>query len=379
MGQEDVAPDTGMVALSAVLSDVYDAALDPDGWPRALGSVCAFVGGSIGQMFWHDAAAAQAHALYSHNDDAHHTRLYLETYAPLCPIFPAATFAPVGTVSSATDHVPEPELHQTRFYREWMAPQDMTDALAVLLEKDRTRSAFLALQWKGVPIDDAARQRMELLVPHLLRAVAIGRLFLDRTAERNAFTETLEHVDAGVFLVAKGGRIVFANATARRMTDDGRLVREDGGCLRGTRAASDRAIARTLREIEAGERLHGHESPVIPLSEAGDDGWGASVLPLVDGERRGAGRAHHAIAAVFLRSQVPPPVSPLEALAERYGLTGSEIRVAEAALRMSGLDTMAEALGISRATVKTHLNRVYRKTGARNQAELIRLIAGFGP
>ena len=46
-------------------------------------------------------------------------------------------------------------------------------------------------------------------------------------------------------------------------------------------------------------------------------------------------------------------------------------------LRTSGLDAIADALGITRATVKTHLNRVYRKCNTRNQTELIKMIAGF--
>ena len=38
---------------------------------------------------------------------------------------------------------------------------------------------------------------------------------------------------------------------------------------------------------------------------------------------------------------------------------------------------LADALGIGEATVKTHLGRVYEKTGAQRQADLVRLVAGF--
>jgi DNA-binding CsgD family transcriptional regulator len=37
----------------------------------------------------------------------------------------------------------------------------------------------------------------------------------------------------------------------------------------------------------------------------------------------------------------------------------------------------ATALGISSSTVKTHLGRVYDKTGAARQADLVKLVAGF--
>jgi DNA-binding CsgD family transcriptional regulator len=40
---------------------------------------------------------------------------------------------------------------------------------------------------------------------------------------------------------------------------------------------------------------------------------------------------------------------------------------------------MAIRLGISLATVKTHLHRGFRKTGARGQADLVRRIARIAP
>jgi DNA-binding CsgD family transcriptional regulator len=38
---------------------------------------------------------------------------------------------------------------------------------------------------------------------------------------------------------------------------------------------------------------------------------------------------------------------------------------------------VAEALGVAETTVKTHLGRLYEKTGTRRQAELVKLVAGF--
>jgi DNA-binding CsgD family transcriptional regulator len=38
---------------------------------------------------------------------------------------------------------------------------------------------------------------------------------------------------------------------------------------------------------------------------------------------------------------------------------------------------VASALGIASSTVKTHLGRVYDKTGTARQADLVKLVAGF--
>ena len=41
------------------------------------------------------------------------------------------------------------------------------------------------------------------------------------------------------------------------------------------------------------------------------------------------------------------------------------------------VEETAEALGIAETTVKTHLGRLYTKTGARRHADLVKLIAEF--
>jgi DNA-binding CsgD family transcriptional regulator len=38
---------------------------------------------------------------------------------------------------------------------------------------------------------------------------------------------------------------------------------------------------------------------------------------------------------------------------------------------------VAEALGIAETTMKTHLGRLYEKTGTHRQADLVKLVAGF--
>ncbi len=171
-----VSPDPEL--LSAVISCIYDASIDPQLWPEAMRQASEFVGGNSANLFWHDMAPAEGDALPSYNSPRHWAQLYRETYAPLNPIFPAAAFQPVGSVMAASDLVPDDEMCETRFYKEGLVPQRMTDALGELLERDATRAAFLSIQWQDRAIDDKARARLALLVPHLLRAVAIGRLFV---------------------------------------------------------------------------------------------------------------------------------------------------------------------------------------------------------
>jgi DNA-binding NarL/FixJ family response regulator len=68
---------------------------------------------------------------------------------------------------------------------------------------------------------------------------------------------------------------------------------------------------------------------------------------------------------------------PPDIIAESYRLTPTELRVLTALVDVGGVPDVAAALGVAETTVKTHLGRLFSKTGTRRQAELVKLVAGF--
>lgn len=370
-----------LIELSAVIADIYDAAIEPALWQQALANICAYVGGHSGVLFWHDAAAESAQALYLYNDDPQYTRLYFEKYLPMNPVFPAATFMAEGVVHSTTDFISKDELEATRFYKEWIAPQGIADSLAVNLEKGLTRSSLLNIRMEASLgfENDEAHARMALLVPHLQRAVTIGRLFDQSRAIEQALTTALDHVEAAVFLVGSDGAISFANDPAKKMLDEATLVRVSGNALHAIADDADRILRDIFMAAAKGDASVGVRGVAVPLTSSSEERWFAHVLPLTSGRRQEAGQANHAVAAIFIRNTVPNAPPPLEAIAKLYKLTAGEIRVLDAVLRVNGVRAIAEALGLSQATVKTHLQNVFRKTGTKRQSDLIKLVAGIAP
>ena len=84
----------------------------------------------------------------------------------------------------------------------------------------------------------------------------------------------------------------------------------------------------------------------------------------------------YAIQAIDARgpSQVAAPL-----LAELCGLTPAESQVVRMVADGLSPKLIAIRLGISLATVKTHLHRGFRKSGARGQADLVRQVARIAP
>jgi DNA-binding CsgD family transcriptional regulator len=77
----------------------------------------------------------------------------------------------------------------------------------------------------------------------------------------------------------------------------------------------------------------------------------------------------------------PAAAHPVAAgtIAQLCGLTPSEARTAEMILAGTAPKSMAQALGVSLATIKTHLHRVFSKTRTRGQADFARRMARVTP
>lgn len=365
--------------LSALVGDIYDAALNPDLWSLALGKIAAFVGGPAASLFSKDAASKTGAVVHEHGIDPHYRNLYFERYIKLDPATTAQYFAEVGEPISTADLIPYDEFLETRFYREWAAPQHFVDFASTVLDRSPTGVAMFGVfrhERDGV-VDEETRRRVRLLTPHIRRAALIGSLIDRKGGEADSLADALDGLAAGMFLVDGSGRIAHANASGHAMLADGGLLRAPRGRLVVGDAEADRMLAAVLAASREGDRAVGTGGVAVPMVHRSGERYIAHVLPLTAGLRRRASASYAATAALFVHPAALPVASPPAAMAKVYRLTPTELRVLLAIVEVGGVPEVAEALGVAESTVKTHLGRVYEKTGASRQADLVKLVAGF--
>jgi len=121
----------------------------------------------------------------------------------------------------------------------------------------------------------------------------------------------------------------------------------------------------------------GEISSVHSIAMPSEDGKGliATILPVGDGQRSDLLSPWSAAWAVFVQEPGIVPQIPGEAFARLYGLTGGELRTVLAIAPGLGVSEASDLLGLSEGTVRSHLHRVFEKTGTTRQAELIKLLA----
>jgi PAS domain-containing protein/DNA-binding CsgD family transcriptional regulator len=375
--------------LSSVVGWIYDAAQNPALWADALAEIAAFVGGGPGVLDAKDLVSKFVNAGHHVGPDLLYMQMHSETYGefdPLAfvPLVSVGHFVGLPAPRPCEKHREKPcekprdkshdERCKGRFRTDCARPQgDFDGALIETSEKDRWLLDIVPSEAKGV-IDNDMDRRMALVAPHARRAVLIGKA-IDRKADEAAtFADILDTLSAGLFLIDVDGRIVHANAAGREIlgaddflgTIDGHLVARD-------------TVHGTFQDVFAsGSGLHiGGKGIAVPLMAQDGECHVAHVLPLGAGDgSRPPGPKTGAAAVFVFKAALETPSSP-EVIRRAYQLTPAELRVLLAIVNVGGIPEVATALGVADSTIKTHVRRLFDKTGTGRQADLVKLVAGF--
>jgi DNA-binding CsgD family transcriptional regulator/PAS domain-containing protein len=365
------------VQLLDLIALIYDAVLEPETWNHVLERSTGFVGGMGASIFRQDVIRKVGNAYYTWGMDPDYEKLYFKEYIHINPLLPAMLTVDVGRVSSSSEVLPPPQFFQTRFYREWAKPQRLIDNVFCILERSGTSAAgFVVFRSEREGMADAkAYKLLDAIVPHLRRAVLIGNVIQHNANEAHGFSDLLDRIRAGVFVVDADGNIIYSNKRATEIVRIDDYLRSSGGRLIARQAEANRLLQEAFRAAGRGDAVISNNSIAIPILAADGTRHLLNLLPLA--RRRISGFDASATAAVFVQKAAVELPNPPEVIASAYQLTKTELRVLLALVELGGGPEVAEALGVGSGTVKTHLRSLFRKTGTKHQTDLVKLVAGF--
>ena len=103
-------------------------------------------------------------------------------------------------------------------------------------------------------------------------------------------------------------------------------------------------------------------------------GKGSYTVTVAPVKREASWIAQEPMALVLIADPDVTPLPPKEMLAQLFGFTAGEMRVAERLMMGDSPEQAAAFLQVKTATARWHLASMYRKTGTNRQAELLRLL-----
>ncbi|WP_298874614.1 LuxR C-terminal-related transcriptional regulator [uncultured Bradyrhizobium sp.] len=362
--------------FSSLVGEIYDAAADPAQRNAALEQVAGFVGGSAATILSRDKARLSIEIHQHYGTEPRFRELYRDRYVELDPLLDRHLDRSVEQTIGAADVMPYSDFVATSFYREWVEPQGAVDLATVTLERSSARTTILQVmrgRSRGT-VDDSMRERMRLLAPHIQRSRVMGRQIRARSHTAADLAEVLDHLSTAICLLDAEGRIVHANAACRKMLADGDLLMIVGDRIVARNTQAEK-IFRSFFDVVANSGAGAVDRRKIELMTSADgQHYLVHAFPLT--QERSLQRDGVAT-ALFLQKAVMAPRLATEAIAAAFKLTPSETRVLTAIVELSGVPDIAAKLGIAGTTVKTHLGRLFEKTGAGRQADLVKIAAGF--
>jgi len=285
---------------------------------------------------------------------------------------------PARRLVGSDEIAPPSTLHQTAFFDDILRPQEIAHSIMAKLFGDHDfHGAFnICRSERQGPMDEGGRRLISAIVPHLRRSVALGFRLDGYRAIQRAEYAVLDQLASGVILLDQRNRILYLNAAAR-------LFGLEGGALSlrsGTLRARSQAHAKRLDDLILGAQ-RGMPASAMSIPRIGDGQLLMVLASSVRGrdiERFADMNMPEAAVLVFVVDPVNSSGMPISWVMDAFGLTAAEARVALAASTGASIPVVAGSLRLSQNTIKTHLRRVYAKTGTGRQAELARVIASLG-
>ena len=359
--------------LSDLIGEIYDCSLDPQRWVGTCRRIADLCESSAGGICVHDLRHVQNDQLFVFGYAQEFLQKLGQHYAE-SPMAIADVVSNIGDVNALS--MEQYQVPDSRFFAEVLQPFGLTDMLwfPALRTGGRMASMHASRSEKMQHFQRRDLSLFKLLAPHVCRALAISDALDIRALRSELLERTLDGLASGVFLVARDGHVVYMNPAAERQVRHGRSFRLVNQRLSPTDASARDALSRAMDKAsrdDADVQLNEH-SVALPDDVGG--GYVATLLPVGRGLRHGILAPFAATVAVFTQDPVNAPLMPGEAFARLHGLTGAELRVLMALSQGLGGMQVAEMLGISEPTVRTHLQRLFSKTCTSGQAELLRLL-----
>ncbi|BAT61472.1 hypothetical protein GJW-30_1_04029 [Variibacter gotjawalensis] len=179
-------------------------------------------------------------------------------------------------------------------------------------------------------------------------------------------TRTLDMLSYGIVLIDCGMRPVFANKTAQEFLDQGRVDLSHNPTRHRRDPASD------LRRLIVDCVVSGNSS--LQTCQIGEPPLLCTVARL---QTDGYADVVETCAILFLIDPEHSQESPHSL--RSFGLTPAESGLAAEFAKGERLRDCARRLGIATSTARTHLHRIFDKTGASRQVDLMRLILTSTP
>lgn len=361
-----------------LIGQLYEVSGDLSNWLTFMESLRVLTGSATAIVRSSDQVTGQGFAPLAIPHNTLQMRAYGELYHPAAlelfrhnPLFLEA-----GAVATRRMVIDDSTFERSRLYREFFGPQgwyhlinavfDVSGQVVLSLTLNRTRQAG--------PYGQADIDLLRWLLPHMRRSMQLFSQLRQVSDLGQVLVDSLDFLPVGVVLAGTEGDVFATNRTAREiLADQDGLKLTRGGRLLADRPETDGRLQEMIAKA-SGVGL-ADRGPVGTLAVTRSEGKQDLGLMVFAAGGTASGMVQpEGCAAIYLSDPAQRIETAEPVLQGLYGLTRAEARLAAELVRGHTLEQAASDKGVSLNTVRTHLKRVFAKTGTTRQADLVSLL-----
>jgi DNA-binding CsgD family transcriptional regulator len=357
-------------ALNALVGDIYECVLSPSHWDETLTRLVfqfSPPNWDVAMLMWEGLNKPSVRWVGASGLVAHAREAYANVFAGMNIWSSRAATVPLGEVFDTDELVSREAVLASDLYQNFLKTWGLELALIVVFERAGDEQLGLVMPGPdGRDLSDL-RRGLRLVAPHVQRAMRLSH-GLAAAKLRAASSEAILNLGhVSVFALREDLSVVSKNARAEALVSQG-LCQID----RGRFAFADRAAQRQLVELAKANRPTSLALSIEDTSGASHAALAITIRP--PREAVMGGWVEGAKILLSISRPYPTPLIEVDRLRAWFNFTASEARLAAELSAGRTLQDFAETRGITIDAVRYLLKGTFRKTGAKNQAQLVALI-----
>jgi DNA-binding CsgD family transcriptional regulator len=359
--------------FQSLIPQIYEASTDLEGWADIADKLSDVFGSAgIGVVDQPLTPYGQVFHATSRFEQTMRDRHFEEFNTPETNLGLAMVMnAPLDIPFNCLEYVDRKTFEDHPSTRAILRPQDIDKTLIVTLERNEDLLSFAALfRRTGQPdFDEEDSRKLAEVSRHIKKSHKFRRLLHARDQQREAAKHRAarSHIAHGLVILNMKGRVLDADAGAEAIFEEPEGLRLRNGrlSLEASTPPLDGNDLQAFAEMPAEEAapfvIRTRDGAIIILEH----------LPVRLSDTHVAERLCHFLTVRRIRTDIAPETVIFSKV---YHLTRGEARVVDALSYSDNASEAARAIGISRDTMKSHLSRIYGKTGVNSLPQLMLLI-----
>lgn len=379
-------------AFSRLIHQIYEAAVEPAQWSKAVAAVGASVDAHKAMLFTPYLGPHMGGLVFPWNLEEGDLQRWATRYIAddiwSTAALDSGFWQQEGAVVADEDLVPREVFERSVMYREFLTGIDIGRMCACQIAAGGPGLPATALSVfrpiGGNPFDRDDQAWLRQLVPHLSRALGVmQRLDTARLHAASALS-ALDRLSFGVALLNERRQVIHLNPAATTA-----IGRRDGLALNGqnqldipTLDVDAPSLPQWLDGIQASDirqQSHFSKSFLVPRRSMPQRHYALQCSPLPTHAAPAwiaQGEVAHFV--VFITDPDAAQLPSVDRLRELYGLTPAQARVARTLAGGVSLKHTASELGISEQTVQSHVKEIYAKIRVNRLPDLVRVLLSLG-